>query len=230
MSPDYLEELRGRAHAVAEAVLPSGDPAAVAALTAVAILGLVQCFWGYRASRTFSFLVGFAVGALIGKAALNAWMPDPSQLVYSAATVGGGLLFGLVFVSLIWIGLFLLGATLAITLTVVATELLDRPIEPNWLILPALIGGGATLAMERSILVATTSLVGAGFTVAAGAELAGARDVARYFAPAAEPVLSNHEILLLGAVTLALAMWGALVQARSTGPDEMRRERMTARA
>jgi hypothetical protein len=114
------------------------------------------CFAGARLFRFSAGVVGLVVGAeLLGQLAMQ---QDWGTVVTVIAALVGGAALCTVFVLFPFLGVFGLGAVLAVSLVSTAAHAALRPL---WLVLTGLIGGFGALILRRPVVIVATALYGA---------------------------------------------------------------------
>jgi uncharacterized protein DUF4203 len=189
-------------------------PASLQTPAAIVLLlgGVISCFAGYRVFRIVLGIYGFILGALFASAAMGTehtvWMV--------AAALIGGLVGALILIAAYFVGVALLGAGIGALTASMIWASLGR--EPGALIviLFAIAGALAALALQRYVIVGATGFGGA-WTILVGAlALTGNRaavDAAArnnvWLAYPMNPAPGNYWILL---VWIALGITGVIVQ------------------
>jgi len=183
-------------------------PAAVILLVG----GVISCFAGYRVFRVVLGIYGFIIGALFASGIAG---PENTFWMVVAA-IAGGVVGALILIAAYFVGVALLGAgigALAVSLRLAA---LGR--EPGALIviLFAIAGALAALALQRYVIVGATAFGGAWTIIVGALALTGNRvsvnAAARnsvWLAYPMSPAPGNYWILL---VWLALGVTGVIVQ------------------
>ena len=123
------------------------------------LVGLIQCFFGYRIFKLVLGLTGFIVGgALAGSAVYSI-----SQQVITAILVGilGGAVGAVLMVVLYFVGIFLFGAYLGAVLGAVLSGMLNSNPEPVLMIILAVISGILTLIFQKFMIIVSTGFNGA---------------------------------------------------------------------
>lgn len=154
-------------------------PQSVWVFTAVfnILLGLANCFFGYRIFKILIVLWGVVVGIILGGLGGLAAAGVGGGIV--GAILGGGLLGFLAYV-LFFVALFILGASLGAVLAALGLAVCGVVIPPVFLIVPAVLGGVLALVLQKIFIIVGTSFAGSASTVAGvmtlmgkGNELAG---------------------------------------------------------
>jgi hypothetical protein len=193
-------------------------PASLQTPAALVLLagGVVSCFAGYRVFRVVLGIYGFILGALFASSAMGtehtAWM-------ILGALVGGAI-GALILIAAYFVGVALLGAGVG----ALAASLIWASFghEPGALvvILFAVVGALAALALQRYVIVGATAFAGAWTIIVGALALAGHRgpiDTAGrnsvWLAYPMNPAPGRYWILI---VWVALGITGVIVQLRLT--------------
>jgi hypothetical protein len=179
--------------------------------------GVISCFAGYRVFRIVLGIYGFIIGALVASSAMGtehtAWM--------IAAAIVGGVVGALILIAAYFVGVALLGAGVgALTASLIWTSLGREP-GALVVILFAIAGALAALALQRYVIIGATAFGGAWTIIVGGLALEGNRVAldasARnniWLAYPTNPAPGNYWILL---VWIALGVTGVIVQLAVTG-------------
>ncbi|MCH7949731.1 MAG: DUF4203 domain-containing protein [Candidatus Dadabacteria bacterium] len=136
-------------------------------LTAVVLLGLLICFFGYRMFRFVLAIAGFIIGASF-VAGFGFTLTDGKEIVVILiAAVAGGLIVGALFLFLYSAGVFLVGAIFGILLFSGIIGFVNSNTSPILYILPALVGGILALLLQKFMIILITSFTGAWVSVMA---------------------------------------------------------------
>lgn len=136
-------------------------------LTAVVLLSLLICFFGYRMFRFVLAIVGFIIGASF-VAGFGFTLTDGKEIVVILiAAVAGGLIVGALFLFLYSAGVFLIGAIFGILLFSGIIGFVNSNTSPILYILPALVGGILALLLQKFMIILITSFTGAWVSVMA---------------------------------------------------------------
>jgi hypothetical protein len=135
------------------------------------VLGLANCFLGYRLFRLWLGVWGFVVGALFALNLVRGMGLSPALQAVSA--LGGGIVGALLMSLLYTVGVFLFGAGCGLLLaSVIGQYVKGIPDVPLAIALSA-VGGVAALVLQKPIIMALTALGGAGIALAAAGALVG---------------------------------------------------------
>jgi len=136
-------------------------------LTAVVLLSLLICFFGYRMFRFVLAIAGFLIGALF-VAGFGFTLTDGKEIVVILiAAVAGGLIIGALFLFLYSAGVFLVGAIFGILLFSGIIGFVNGNTSLILYILPALVGGILALLLQKFTIILITSFTGAWVSVMA---------------------------------------------------------------
>lgn len=133
--------------------------------------GLMACFAGYRIFRVVLGIYGFILGALLATSIVG----SEHTMWTLLAAVGGGLAGALVLIGAYFIGVALIGAGLGALLANLIWAGIGG--EPHVLVvvLLAIAGALAALALQRYVIIVATSFGGAQTVVVGAAALLGNR-------------------------------------------------------
>ncbi len=141
-----------------------GDPGPFGVVVMLG-LGVFVCFLGTRSFRVSAGIIGFLVGMeLAGRLAIwQDFRPVPMVVL----GLGGGVVLGALFAFFTMVGVFGMGALLAMTLVRAATGVAGRGVGSLDLVLAGLVGGFAGLLLRRHVAVVATALYGGTAAIAA---------------------------------------------------------------
>jgi uncharacterized protein DUF4203 len=189
-------------------------PASLQTPAAIVLLlgGVISCFAGYRVFRVVLGIYGFIVGALFTSAAMGTehtlWMVGAALL--------GGLVGALILIVAYFVGVALIGALVGSIATHVIWAALGREPGVIVVIVFAIAGALAALALQRYVIIGTTAFTGAWTIIVGAVALSGSRlamdTSARnnvWLAYPMNPAPGNYWILL---VWVALGVTGVIVQ------------------
>lgn len=175
-------------------------------------IGMITCFWGYKAFKIVLGVLGF-LGGLTAGYLLSVSFGIQGILVWILLIVGGVIGAGLS-VALYYFGIFMAGAVSGGLLGSLLSS--QVKVEPLILILACGLALGIfALLIQKPIIVFSTALVGAWLAVSGGAYFFGGFDIFRFFQDpsSAWDKFPNREVVLIG--WLLLSGIGMLVQFRS---------------
>jgi len=119
--------------------------------------GLLSCFAGYRIFRIVLGIYGFILGALLASSVMGT---DQTLWMVVAAIVGG-LVGALILIAAYFVGVALIGAGIGALVANVVAASLGREPHIYVLILLAIVGALAALALQRYVIVVSTAFGGA---------------------------------------------------------------------
>lgn len=133
---------------------------------AVLIFGILNCVLGYRLLRFWVMLFGFAAGAF-GGLFLARSMDAADKMIYLGAMLGLGIVFGVVSFMIYKLGIFILGAGIAWTLSIYILHPTTSAVFFAC-ILCGVVVGGLGVRYAKEVIIVGTSLLGgvmAGFAL-----------------------------------------------------------------
>jgi len=189
-------------------------PASLQTPAALVLLagGIISCFAGYRVFRIVLGIYGFIIGALVASSAMGtehtAWM--------IIAALVGGVVGALILIAAYFVGVALLGAGVGALAASLIWSSLGREPATLVVIVFAIAGALAALALQRYVIIGATAFGGAWTIIVGALALEGHRVAidasARnnvWLAYPTSPAPGNYWILL---VWIALGVTGVIVQ------------------
>src|SRR5262249_1942040 len=148
-------QVKGRA----DMVLPLSGTNLVVSAIFLGLLGLVECFFGYRFFRIILAVAGFFIGAELAMALVN----TDQILVTILVGVVGGLIGGILFYYLYFVGTFLAGLWLGATVggLLIQNFTLTGNAATIAVIVCAVIGGVLGILLAKYIIMISTAFTGA---------------------------------------------------------------------
>jgi hypothetical protein len=137
--------------------------------------GLLSCFAGYRIFRIVLGIYGFILGALLASSAMGT---DQTVWMIVAAIVGG-IVGALILIGAYFVGVALIGAGIGALVANVVAASLGREPHIFVLILLAVVGALAALALQRYVIVVSTAFGGAWTAIVGALALKGDRAAAQ---------------------------------------------------
>jgi len=131
--------------------------------------GLMSCFAGYRVFRVVLGFFGFVLGALLTSSVMGT---DQTGWMIVAAIVGG-IVGALILVAAYFVGVALIGAGVGALVVNLIWAALGREPHIVVVILFAIAGALAALALQRYVIITATSFGGAWTTIVGAAALVG---------------------------------------------------------
>jgi hypothetical protein len=183
------------------------------------ILGVVQCFFGYRIFKFVLGFTGFILGGLLAGA--FAFSMSGQEVVSILAALVGGVVGAVMLVPLYFVGVFFVGALLGATLGAALLALADVTPGPVLLLISGVLVGAVALVFQKFLIIASTSFVGS-WSVVTGVTHFVSADID----------LMNPDLLLpspdtriyLIVLWIGLALAGVLVQYRALRSTVRQRE------
>jgi hypothetical protein len=133
--------------------------------------GLLSCFAGYRIFRIVLGIYGFILGALLASSAMGT---DQTLWMIVAAVVGG-LVGALILIAAYFVGVALIGAGIGALVANLVAASLGREPHIFVLILLAVVGALAALALQRYVIIVSTAFGGAWTAIVGALALKGDR-------------------------------------------------------
>ena len=135
-------------------------PALVGIIAAISIVvGVSQCFFGYRIFMVMLALTGFLIGAVLAGGIGYAQSHEAAVALLSA--IVGGFIGAVLMLVLHFVGVFVVGAIFGAILGAVLCGAAHSNLEPAVLIIPAVMGGIAALLLRRFMIILATGFSGA---------------------------------------------------------------------
>lgn len=191
--------------------LPLNESNLVVSAIILLLLGIVECFWGYRFFRIVLAIAGFFVGAGIGIVLAG----NAEQSIVILAAIVGGIIGAVLFYFLYFVGPFLAGIGLGITLGGILAS--DLHVSGNMayliVIVGAVVGGILGLILSKYIIMLSTAFIGATQIVTAILMLLPGTHIARPVGNI-DLLLAQNTPILMSLSVLALGIIGFVVQAR----------------
>jgi hypothetical protein len=174
--------------------------------------GLIACFAGYRVFRIVLGIYGFILGALLASSAMG----TEHTLWMIGAALLGGIVGALILIAAYFVGVALLGAGIGALAASLIWASLGREPHALVVIVFAIAGALAALALQRFVIVGATAFGGAWTIIVGALALAGNRlaiDAAArnnvWLAYPMNPAPGQHWVVF---VWIALGIIGSIVQ------------------
>lgn len=180
------------------------------AIVLVILLGLVQCFWGYRMFKFLLCIFGFVGGALLF-ATVGKFMVQDVQTVMVFGLIGG-LIGAISALPLYLIGLFLAGTVLGGLSASVILTVYGGSVEAILVLGLALLGGVCALVFQKAMVILSTACSGAWVVVIGLLCILTGQTALEHLYRTLEPTTAGNT-LVLGA-WLALGAMGVFIQLR----------------
>lgn len=136
----------------------------IIALCACIIGGIIFCFFGNRWLKVIVAIYGFAVGFLVARIILSN-LTNLSGVEVLLASAGGGVVGALLFVFLLYFGIFLIGFGGGVLLSLLVIDAFNLNIFEWYVYVPVIIVGSIlgslTLNLRRIFISIFTSFIGA---------------------------------------------------------------------
>jgi len=192
-----------------------------------AVLGLLNCFFGYKLFKLMLALAGFAMGSLMAAAVAQQLSGGVTWMVLAAA-VGGGVVGAAAFYVLHLVCVFLLGAGAGAGLTVVGFAVAGHAPHYVAVAVGATAMGVVALLLRKPVIILLTAVSGA-WAVASGAlhflgyglsqeQMTLLQQDPQAFVQVVQELPRVPYLVALGGA-LVLAIAGILVQWGSAKPD-----------
>jgi hypothetical protein len=140
-----------------------GAHAAPLLFVILTVVGLATCFLGYGLFRLLLGAWGFLAGAALGAGALHGMNVEPLVQVLGALVAG---IVGALAVSLLYLlGVFLFGAGFGVLVASVVLSHWPMTLEWPLILVLAVLGGVAALALQRPLITLATAFSGAWLAV-----------------------------------------------------------------
>ena len=174
--------------------------------------GIISCFAGYRVFRIVLGIYGFILGALFASGVAG---PENTGWMIAAA-LAGGVIGALILIAAYFVGVALLGAGVGALAASLIWASLGREPGAVVVIVFAIAGALAALALQRYVIVGATAFGGAWTIIVGALALSGSRvalDAAArnnvWLAYPMNPAPGNYWVLL---AWIALGVTGVIVQ------------------
>lgn len=122
------------------------------------LLGVVQCFFGYKFFKIILGLSGFFIGFILAGPAV--YLISESRIVFILSGIAGGAIGAIFLMSLFYVSIFLAGALLGTMSGFVFLGISNSRLEPLILIILALTGGITALFFQKFMIILATSFTG----------------------------------------------------------------------
>lgn len=184
-------------------------------LVAVAlVLGLVNCFFGYKLFRVMLVIYGFLLGAGAGVFLAGVLLEGEGWIAIAAAVVGG--IVGAVLMSaLYYVGVFVVGALAGAMFLGALGASLDFSMPVLAVIVGAIVTGIVAILLQRAVLIMATAFSGAWVAIMGGTALLEGSSFTLTNLRWVPPVWQRSYVPLI--IWLVLGIGGAVVQFRTTG-------------
>jgi hypothetical protein len=123
------------------------------------VLGIIECFFGYRIFKVILAITGFIVGAALG--GVLAYSSSQSQAVVLLAALVGGIIGAVLAYTLYAVGVFLIGALVGAVLGYMLFGLVHSSPQPVVIVIIAVIVGIVAVILQRLMIIVSTAFGGA---------------------------------------------------------------------
>jgi Domain of unknown function (DUF4203) len=123
-------------------------------------IGIVECFFGYRMLKLVLGVTGFIIGGLLCFRIVYQTMGSHPVIAILAGLVGGTIGSSLMIVFFVF-GLFILCAALGFLIGGAISTLIIGSANPAISIPLAIVGGFVTISKHKSVIIISTSFIGA---------------------------------------------------------------------
>lgn len=190
------------------------------------VIGVIQCFHGYRVFKFILAITGFLIGGSM--AASVGFVMFNNELASFLTGVVGGLIGSALMLGLFYVGIFIVGAFLGIVVGAVFFAVVGSDPEPVAMLLLALISGVMALIFQKFMIIFSTGFGGA-WSVIVGIF---------YFTMGSMDLMITEQMLKAGNGYLyaALLCWivlgigGVIVQYKSASPKEKQQPKTQPRS
>ncbi|MBN2185023.1 MAG: DUF4203 domain-containing protein [Candidatus Krumholzibacteriota bacterium] len=190
------------------------DSGAMNGFAVISILfGVVSCFWGYRAFKVVLGIAGVIAGAWLA-GGIAATFTGGFGVVALIAAVAGGLIAGSIFVTLYYIGIFVIGAAAGWLFGVMITSMAGNSLHIIAFVILAVLGGILAVSFQRLVLTISTGVIGSWYIVA-GTLLffgSGLSDIIMFRVPGEIVHGGAREQIIVLSIWLFLAISGIVFQ------------------
>lgn len=186
------------------------------AIMLLLIIGMTQCFLGFKMFKTIISIVGFTIGLYIGHN-LGESTSVTMSILYS---LGAALFCAVILYFFHYVGVFLLGSAIGALISTYILRTYNIEVDFIAVILSSIAGGLLTIYLNRIVIIATTAFTGALIVIIG----------AFYFIEEIDPLelLSKFtpntisEIYIIIFLWLVLALSGVIVQYKTVDSLELR--------
>ena len=185
-------------------------------LTAYALLGIIEIFFGFQLFRAVATVTGALLGLTFGPEIYAQYIgASPEMFAAAVSAAVGAILFGVLAFLGVWLAALLWGASLGFALGVTFAA------TPTWPVVLAVLLGGFAAAFTRPTLAVLTGLHGAWLLVASFAALA---EIVPFFGiyPLTSEQLMFTAFPWLATVAVGVGLLGAIFQLRRAALSDRR--------
>lgn len=124
------------------------------------IVGLAECFFGYRMFRVLLVILGFFAGVILGMTLAGNISGVTPVLGFIIALVCG-IVGGLLMIPLFYVGMFLVGGMLGYLAAVAIAGAAGWQVKPLFFLFAVLVTGILAVILQRLIIILATATTGA---------------------------------------------------------------------
>ena len=177
----------------------------------IILVGVLQCFWGYRIFKFIIGLTGFLLGGILAAAFGSTLSQEEVFIILTGLT--GGFIGAAMMVALYYVGVFLIGSLLGGITGVVFYAVAESSPDPAVLLIVAVIAGIIALIFQKFMIIVSTAFGGSwGVVIGIANFITGAVDLSNLEQTYGSGDSHLYAIILCW---LALGIVGVIVQYRS---------------
>jgi Domain of unknown function (DUF4203) len=128
-------------------------------IIAAVVVGLIECFYGYRILRFLLGVLGFIAGAVVA-GSLGYELSNGSELISIIAGIAGGLIGAFIMYTLYVVGLFAIGAALGFMIASYVFGILNKDPVTLIQVAAAALGGILAAVLRKPVLILATAYGG----------------------------------------------------------------------
>ncbi len=178
-------------------------------VAAAAVIGLIECFFGYRIFRFLLGVIGFIIGAFIA-GSLGYELSGGSELISIIAGIAGGFVGALVMYLLYVLGVFVVGAALGFMIASFVFGLMNENPVPWIMVLSASAGGILAVLFRKPMIILATSF-GGSYAAVTGVSYLLSKNF-NPFEPGFLNTLGEDQLYRMAIIWFALGVFGFVVQ------------------
>lgn len=178
-------------------------------ITAAVVVGLIECFFGYRILRFLLGVLGFIVGAVVA-GSLAYELSNSSDLISIVAGIAGGLIGAFIMYTLYIVGLFAIGAALGFMISSYIFGILNKDTVMYMQIAAATVVGLLAAVFRKPVLILATAYGGSYAAVTGVSYL-----ISKNFDPLDPNFLSSlgeDQLYRMAIIWFGLGVFGLVVQ------------------
>jgi hypothetical protein len=182
-------------------------------------IGMAECFFGYRILNATLGITGFIVGGLLCGGLVYERMGSHPVIALMAGIVGG-VIGSLLMLGLFVFGVFILGATLGLMLGEAVSLGIFGSAHLIIMVPIAIVGGIATIIMRKSMIIISTSFIGAYLISFSVGKLIGMPNIIFRFQRFNEIRKFGSQFFVMLLFYILLGIAGTIVQYKYTATSE----------